>query len=64
MNQGGVIIPEEQITLQDIIFDIHTLTEDIKTYERKYGALSDTFHEAYINGEEPEGDSWALDKAD
>lgn len=52
------------MTLQEIIADIHALTEDLEVYERKYGVLSDTFYEAYINGEEPEDDAWVLDWAD
>ena len=52
------------MTLQDIIADIHALTEDVEVYERKYGILSETFYEAYINGEEPDDDSWVLDWAD
>jgi hypothetical protein len=41
------------MTLQDIISDVHALTEDIEVYERKYGVLSETFYESYITGEEP-----------
>ncbi|MCA9965768.1 MAG: hypothetical protein KC423_16060 [Anaerolineales bacterium] len=52
------------MTLQDIIADIHALNEDLEVYERKYGVLSETFYEAYLNGEEPEDDSWVLDWAD
>lgn len=52
------------MTLQDIIADIHALNEDLKTYEQKYGVLSETFYESYINGEEPEDDAWVLDWAD
>ncbi len=52
------------MTLQDIIEDIHALTEDIEVYERKYGVLSETFYESYINGEEPEDDAWVLDWGD
>ncbi|MEW6402721.1 MAG: hypothetical protein AB1649_13045 [Chloroflexota bacterium] len=52
------------MTLQDIIEDIHALTEDIEVYERKYGILSETFYESYINGEEPEDDAWVLDWGD
>ena len=52
------------MTLQDIIADIHALTEDLEVYERKYGVLSETFYESYMNGEEPEDDSWVLDWAD
>ena len=52
------------MTLQDIILDIHALTEDTAAYERKYGVLSETFYEAYTSGEEPEDDAWVLDWAD
>lgn len=52
------------MTLQEIIEDIHALTEDLEMYERKYGVLSETFFEAYTNGEEPEDDAWVLDWAD
>ncbi len=52
------------MTLQEIITDIHAAKEDLETYERKYGILSETFYEAYTSGEEPEDDSWVLDWAD
>ena len=52
------------MTLQEIIADFHALTEDIEVYERKYGVLSETFYEAYTQGEEPEDDAWVLDWAD
>lgn len=52
------------MTLQDIIEDIHALTEDVEVYERKYGVLSETFYESYIHGEEPEDDAWVLDWGD
>lgn len=52
------------MTLQDIIADIHALREDLETYERKYGVLSETFYELYENGEEPENESWVLDWGD
>ena len=52
------------MTLQDIISDIHALTEDVEVYERKYGVLSETFYEAYLNGEEPADDAWVLDWGD
>ena len=54
----------KSMTLQDIIADIHAMTEDIEVYERKYGVLSETFYESYLNGEEPENDSWVLDWSD
>jgi hypothetical protein len=53
-----------EMTLQDIIVDIHALNADLEAYEQKYGVLSETFYESYINGEEPEDDAWMLDWAD
>jgi accessory colonization factor AcfC len=55
---------ENDLTLREIIEDIHALFQDIEIYERKYGVLSETFYESYINGEEPEQDSWILDWSD
>jgi len=52
------------MTLQEIIDDIHALTEDVEVYERKYGVLSETFYESYTNGEEPKDDAWVTDWAD
>ena len=52
------------MVLQEIIDDIHELREDLESYERKYGVLSETFYESYINGEEPEDDVWVLDWSD
>ena len=31
------------MTLDEILRDIHAMEEDLLTYERKYGVLSDTF---------------------
>ena len=53
-----------EMTLQDIIEDIHALIEDVEVYERKYGVLSETFYESYMQGEEPEDDTWVLDWSD
>ena len=53
-----------EMTLQDIIEDIHALNEELEMYERKYGVLSETFYESYMAGEEPEDESWVLDWAD
>ena len=47
--------------LDEILQDIHALEEDLVTYERKYGVLSETFYESYIGGEEPADDAWVLD---
>ena len=49
------------MTLDEILQDIHALEEDMLTYERKYGVLSETFYESYVNGEEPPNDTWVLD---
>jgi hypothetical protein len=49
------------MTLDEIMQDIHALEEDLYTYERKYGVLSETFYESYMQGEEPAEDAWVLD---
>jgi hypothetical protein len=49
------------MVLEEILQDIHALDEDLATYERKYGVLSETFYESYINGEEPADEAWVLD---
>ncbi len=33
------------MTLQDIMADIHAITENLEMYERKYGVLSETLSE-------------------
>jgi hypothetical protein len=45
----------------DILIDIHALEEELLEFERKYGIRSEAFYAAYMNGEEPEDDSWVLD---
>lgn len=45
----------------DILIDIHALEEELLEFERKYGIRSEIFYAAYMNGEEPEDDSWVLD---
>lgn len=52
------------MTLSEIIQDIHACEEDLLVYERKYGVLSETFYESYMNGEEPVDDAWVLDWSD
>ncbi len=47
--------------LQEILDDIHTLGDELKMYEIKFGVLSDVFYESYKVGEEPENDDWAED---
>jgi hypothetical protein len=43
--------------LDDVLQDIHALEDELRTYERKYGVLSETFYESYISGEEPPDDA-------
>lgn len=47
--------------LDENLRDIHALEVDLQNYERKYGVLSETFYEAYCQGEEPEDDAWVMD---
>ncbi len=47
--------------LHDLLLDIHALEEELLMFERKYGIRSETFYAAYVNGEEPEDESWMLD---
>ena len=49
------------MTLDDVVQDIHALEDEMRTYERKYGVLSDTFYESYVSGEEPPDDAWVRD---
>jgi hypothetical protein len=46
---------------KDILIDIHALEGELLEFERSYGIRSEIFYAAYMNGEEPEEDSWALD---
>ena len=55
---------QHTMTLQEIIDDIHAMTKDCEIYERKYGILSETFYESYMEGEEPENDDWVMDWTD
>ncbi|MCL4861861.1 MAG: hypothetical protein KJZ93_20755 [Caldilineaceae bacterium] len=52
---------EHTMTLQEIIEDIHALSERCEVFERKYGVLSETFYESLMNGEEPPDEDWFLD---
>lgn len=49
--------------LDDPLYDIHVLEEEMRTFERKYGVTTETFVEAYDNGEEPANDDWVQDWA-
>jgi len=49
------------MTLDEILQDIHAMEQDLQNFERKYGVLSETFYESYMNGEEPEDEAWVTD---
>jgi hypothetical protein len=49
------------MTLDDLLEDVYALEDDLRSYERKYGVLSETFYEAYRAGEEPANESWVQD---
>ena len=49
------------MTLDDILQDIYALEDEMRTYERKYGVLSETFYQPYVKGEEPPDDTWVRD---
>ena len=49
------------MTLDDILQDIYELEDEMRTYERKYGVLSETFYASYLKGEEPPDDAWVRD---
>ena len=49
------------MTLEEILQDIHAMEQDLQSFERKYGVLSETFYESYMKGEEPENEAWVRD---
>jgi hypothetical protein len=49
------------MTLDDLLQDIYALEDEMRTYERKYGVLSETFYESYTSGEEPPDEAWVRD---
>ena len=49
------------MTLDDILNDIYALEDEMRTYERKYGVLSETFYQAYSQGDEPPDETWVRD---
>lgn len=49
------------MTLNEILQTIHTLREDLLTFERKYGVPTEVFYRAYQQGEEPADQAWVLD---
>jgi len=50
--------------LAELMRYMHRLEDDLHTYERKYGILSETFYSSYQAGEEPADDAWVLDWSD
>ena len=49
------------MTFEDVLLDIYALEEEMRTYERKYSLLSETFYEFYMEGEEPPNEAWVQD---
>ena len=49
------------MTLDDLLQDIYALEDEMRTYERKYGVLSETFYDSYSAGEEPADEAWVRD---
>jgi hypothetical protein len=49
------------MTLDNLLEDIYALEDELRSYERKYGVLSETFYESYQAGEEPPDDAWVRD---
>ena len=56
-----MLSPGASMTLEDILQDIYALEDEMRTYERKYGVLTETFYESYTRGEEPVDDAWVRD---
>lgn len=55
------IDPFIQTPLVDIIADIKALEEDIAAFERKYHCSSEQIYQDYMQGKEPEDESFMLD---
>ncbi|MEW6368718.1 MAG: hypothetical protein AB1714_29160 [Acidobacteriota bacterium] len=49
------------MTLDDIVQDIYALEDEMRSYERKFGVLSETFYQSYMRGEEPPHEAWLRD---
>ena len=49
------------MTLSEILNDMYALEDEMRAYERKYGVLSETFYQAYSQGEEPADEAWVRD---
>jgi hypothetical protein len=49
------------MTTQQLLADIHALEIELLAFERKYGIRSEIFYAAFMGGDEPENDAWALE---
>ncbi len=49
------------MTLDDILYDMYALQDEMRAYELRYGVLSETFYQAYQAGEEPPEEAWVRD---
>jgi len=49
------------MTTQQLLADIHSLEAELLAFERRYGIRSEIFYAAFMGGDEPENDAWALD---
>ena len=49
------------MTSDDLLYELHILENEIHSYERKFGMLSEVFYKDYLNGEEPADDAWVRD---
>jgi len=53
-----------QMTLSEILNDIHTIDAALTDFSREYGLLTETFILWYDEGHEPDEQSWILDFAE
>ena len=44
--------------LRELVNDIGTIEKQMRQFERKYGVLSDEFHQAFVSGELSEFDAY------
>ncbi len=49
------------MTATELLYDIQSLQEETFEFERKYGLRTDLFFASYMQGVEPEDDSWVMD---
>lgn len=53
-----------EMTLKDLLADIHILNKELTVFEHRYGLLSETFYDWYCQGHEPEDEAWVTDLAE